>query len=79
MNQQDKTEFKQWLDEGKEMTKIEVMQKINQLLDSKCEEPAAEMIKLGEVMIEIGKALENQSPAEARAILKATAYLTAGE
>lgn len=42
------------------MNKIDVVEKINAVLDSHCERPSAELRRLGEAMIKIADVLEDQ-------------------
>ena len=57
------------------MNKIEVVEKINEVLDDHCERPSAELRRLGEAMIKIADALEDQPILEARAIMQSVAAL----
>lgn len=57
------------------MTKLEVMNQVREILLERCEDPADAMIKQGEALVAIGKALKGMSLAEARATMNAVAQL----
>ena len=53
------------------LNKSETVQKIVEVLDTATNDPADELIKMGEVLIEVGKALKGRSGHEARGIITA--------
>ena len=57
------------------MTKLEVIQHVREILAEHCEDPSDALIKEGQAVMEIGKALKGMSLAEARATLNAVAQL----
>lgn len=57
------------------MNSFEVIRKVQTILQACCDEPSAQLIKEGEALVAIGRALEGVSPAEARATLNAVALL----
>jgi hypothetical protein len=58
------------------MNKLEVIDKIKEILRNHCEDPAEEIMKMGTAMTEIGKALKGKSYAESRAIIDSVQLLT---
>lgn len=59
------------------LNRMELVGKIREIIGSHSNDPAEELIELGTAMVEIGKALKGQSPANARAILAAVTALEA--
>jgi hypothetical protein len=57
------------------MTKLELLGEIREILAGCCEDPADAMIKQGEALAAIGKALKGKSIAEARAIINAVGQI----
>lgn len=57
------------------MNKLEVIQHVREILRDCCDDPAESMIREGEALVAIGKALKGMSRAEARATLNAVAQL----
>lgn len=57
------------------MTRIELVRKVQEVLNQHAEDPAEELIKTGEALIALGKALKGRSRAEAMAIITAAASL----
>lgn len=57
------------------MTKIEVVNSVLEILDTRCEVPSEELRKHGQAMVEIADALEGQSNSDARAIMKSVESL----
>lgn len=57
------------------MTKLEVMKQVREILAERCEDPSDAMIKQGEALVAIGKALKGMSISEARATMNAVAQL----
>lgn len=53
------------------LNKAETVQKIVEVLDAATNDPADELIQMGEVLIEVGKALKGRSGREARGIITA--------
>lgn len=58
------------------MTKLEVIQKVNEILKQHCDNPSEQMVKEGQALVAIGKALKGMSIAEARATMRAVEELT---
>jgi hypothetical protein len=61
------------------MTKIQIVKRVKEILDACCEDPSEAMIKEGQALVDIGKALKGLSIAEARATIEAVAQLSAIE
>lgn len=57
------------------MTKLQVITQVREILAAHCIDPSDEMVKQGEALAAIGKALKGMSPAEARATMNAVAQL----
>lgn len=57
------------------MTKIELLKTIHEILSDCCEDPADAMIKQGQALVQIGKALKGLSLSEARATMQAVSQL----
>ena len=57
------------------MTKLEIIKQVQKILADQCEEPAEAMVKEGEALASIGKALKGMSLAEARATMNAVCQL----
>ncbi len=53
------------------LNKADTVQEIVKYLNSATNDPADELIKMGEVLVEIGKALKGRSAHDARAIMTA--------
>jgi len=53
----------------------DVIEQIDSVLRSHCDDPVAEIRKMGEAMIGIAQALDGRSVAEARAIIEAVRQL----
>lgn len=53
------------------MQKLEIVEKVRQILKSHCEDPADQIIKEGETLVAIGKALKGLGLHEARAVMRA--------
>jgi hypothetical protein len=63
-------------DEDATMTKIELVRKIQEVVNDHAMDPADELIKLGEALILVGKVLKGHSGTEAAAIMTAVAAIT---
>jgi len=59
------------------INRMELLDQVRDIIKEHCNDPAEELITLGTAMVDIGKALKGQSPAEARAILTAIIALEA--
>jgi len=57
------------------MKSQDVLKRIQEVLIENCENPSESMIKEGQAMIEIGKALKGMSLSEARATINAVTHL----
>ena len=57
------------------MNKLELVEKVRQILDSSYEDPAEQIIKEGEALAQIGYALKGLNIHDARAAIKAVAVL----
>ena len=57
------------------MNKLEVVNKIREIIDADTDDPAEELVKMGEVLIKIGKSLQGLSIEEARKVLRAVTVL----
>ena len=57
------------------MTKIEVIKQVREILAQRCEDPSDAMIKQGQALVEIGRALKGMSLSEAKAIINAVDQL----
>ena len=57
------------------MNRLEVVNKIREIIDADTEDPAEELVKMGEVLIKIGKALKGLSVEESRKVLRAVTVL----
>jgi hypothetical protein len=55
--------------------RVELVQKISEILKTDCADPVESMIAEAEAMLKIARALRGQGPAEARAIMRAVANL----
>jgi len=53
------------------INRVELMQKIKQIIDMHSNDPVEEIAALGQALLDISKALEGQSSADAKAILAA--------
>lgn len=58
-----------------DMTKVELLSRVHEILSDHCEDPADVMIKHGHALVAIGNALKGMSLAEARATMNAVAQL----
>ena len=57
------------------MNRLEVINKIREIIDADTDDPAEELVKMGEVLIKIGKSLQGLSIEEARKVLRAVTVL----
>lgn len=57
------------------MTEQHALEAIDELLSECCDNPAQELIRMGEVMVAIGKELQPLPPDRALAVLEAVAVL----
>ena len=57
------------------MNRLEVVNKIREIIDADTDDPAEELVKMGEVLIKIGKSLQGLSIEEARKVLRAVTVL----
>lgn len=62
-------------DDGGSMNRLEVVNKIREIIDADTDDPAEELVKMGEVLIKIGKSLQGLSIEEARKVLRAVTVL----
>lgn len=58
-----------------QVSRMEVLQQIKDILESGTLNPAEEMIGCGKAMMQVGEALKDVSPSEARAIMRAVIEL----
>jgi hypothetical protein len=58
------------------MTKIQIAKRVKEILDACCEDPSEAMIKEGQALVDIGKALKGLSIADAKATMGAVALLS---
>ena len=59
------------------MTKLEVLEKVRQILHDRCDDPSAQIIAEGESLVAIGNALKGLDLHEARAVIQAAHDLEA--
>ncbi len=57
------------------MNKMDIVQKIQNILGTHCDDPAEQIIMEAEALLAIGKALKGLSLPEARAVMRAVAEL----
>ena len=57
------------------MNRLEVVNKIREIIDADTEDPAEELVKMGETLVKIGKALKGLSVEESRKVLRAVTVL----
>lgn len=57
------------------MNNIDLIRQIQTILQSCCDNPSDQLIKEGEALVAIGRAMHGLSPAEARAAISAAALL----
>jgi hypothetical protein len=57
------------------MTKLEILKRVREILDNCCDEPAEQIIKEGEALVAIGKALKGLPIHDARAVIRSVAAL----
>lgn len=57
------------------MERTDVVHKVLQVLDAQADDPAAELIRLGEALIAVGKALHGLSTSDARRVVESVAVL----
>lgn len=57
------------------MNKMTLVKKVQEILDSRCEDPGDQMVKEGEALAAIGRTLKGVSLADARAIIRAVSAL----
>ena len=57
------------------MNRLEVINKIREIIDADTDDPAEELVKMGEVLVKIGKSLQGLSIEEARKVLRAVTVL----
>lgn len=57
------------------MNKIDVVAKVQEILRTRCDDPAEQIIMEGEALVAIGKALKGLSMSEARAVIQAVAAI----
>ena len=57
------------------MNRLEVVNKIREIIDADTDDPAEELVKMGEVLIKIGQALQGLSVEESRKVLRAVTVL----
>lgn len=57
------------------MNKAEVVQKVTEILSDECDSPSEELRRLGQAMISIANALEDQPVLQAKRIMKSVAIL----
>ncbi len=58
------------------MKQIEVIEKCQQILRKDCDDPAGEIIKMGNVLVSMGTALKGLTRAEAVAVIRSAAQLS---
>jgi len=61
------------------MTKLEVLERIKEVLDAKCDAPADELVRLGECLVAIGEALKPLSNEDAKVVMRSVAILSGVE
>jgi len=59
------------------INRVELVQKVREIIGEHTNDPAEEMIALGTAMVEIGKALRGRSLPDQRAIIAAVAAMEA--
>ena len=57
------------------MNRLEVVNKIREIIDADTEDPAEELVQMGEVLVKIGKSLKGLSVEESRKVLRAVTVL----
>jgi len=57
------------------MCKTEIVEKCLEVLQKECDDPAQELIKIGNALVGIGNALKGMSLADARATIMAVSQL----
>ena len=57
------------------MNRLEVVNKIREIIDADTDDPAEELVKMGEVLVKIGQALKGLSVEESRKVLRAVTVL----
>lgn len=57
------------------MVKTEIIEKCMEILQRECDDPAQELIKMGNALVGIGNAVKGLSIVEARATIQAAAQL----